>query len=107
MGYLKDRLIGTIHKEDCCCGECGCEKDHDQEEIVEKSLNESEIEGIISEKYSESNDIRLIEVPYIIHSYAKLSDFLTKTIIEKIDPYTIINYNDLYVLGDLINDNST
>jgi len=73
---------------------------------VEKFKHQLRRDQLVRE-FCESNGIRLIEVPYTIHSYAKLSDFLTKTIIEKIDPCTIINYNDLYVLGDLINDNNS
>lgn len=54
MGYLTERLLHT--EQGCCCCECGCENEHDHEEIVEKSLSESEIEGIISEKYSEKDE---------------------------------------------------
>ena len=56
MSYLTERLLHTEHEEGCCCGECGCENEHDHEEIVEKSLSESEIEGIISKKYSEKDE---------------------------------------------------
>lgn len=56
MGYLTERLLHTEHEEGCCCGECGCENEHDREEIVEKSLSESEIEEIINERYSEKDE---------------------------------------------------
>ena len=57
MGYLTERLLHTEHEEGCCCGECGCENEHNhEEEIVEKSLSESEIEEIINEKYSEKDE---------------------------------------------------
>jgi len=53
MGYLRDRLIGTIHKEDCCCGDCNCEHEHNHQE---EHLSEEEIEQIINEKYSEKDE---------------------------------------------------
>jgi len=59
MSYLTERLLNAQyhnHEEDCCCGECGCENEHDHKEIVEKSLSESEIEEIINEKYSEKDE---------------------------------------------------
>ena len=59
MSYLTERLLNAQyhnHEEDCCCGECGCENEHNQEELVEKSLSESEIEEIINEKYSEKDE---------------------------------------------------
>ena len=59
MGLLTERLLNAQyhnHEEGCCCGECGCENEHNHEEIVEKSLSESEIEEIINEKYSEKDE---------------------------------------------------
>ena len=53
MGYLRDRLIGTIHKEECCCGDCNCEHEHNHQE---EHLSEEEIEQIINEKYSEKDE---------------------------------------------------
>ena len=53
-------------------------------------------------KYCNANSIYLIEIPYTIHTHQAISDFLTKTIIENIDPYTLINYDALYKI-----DNST
>lgn len=46
--------------------------------------------------YCKDNSIVLIEIPYIIDTYEKVSEFLTKTIIEGVDPKTLIDYDKLY-----------
>lgn len=50
--------------------------------------------------YCKNNEIKLIEIPYIVED---VSSFLTKTVIENIDPLTLVDYDSLYV----VNDNST
>lgn len=51
-------------------------------------------------EFCKMNSIRLIEIPYTIHTYNRISDFLTKTIIEGIDPHMLIDYDALYVVED-------
>lgn len=46
--------------------------------------------------YCKDSNILLIEIPYILKTYAEISDFLNKTIIEGIDPSSIIDYKSLY-----------
>ena len=53
--------------------------------------------------YCERNQIKFIEIPYTIID-TEVSEFLTKTIIENIDPHTLIDYDSLYVIEE---DNST
>ena len=55
-------------------------------------------------EYCNTNSIYLIEIPYTIRTPRDISDFLTKTIIENIDPHTLIDYDSLYVIEE---DNST
>lgn len=43
-----------------------------------------------------NGDIILLEVPYILNTYEKVSDFLNKTIKYGIDPNTLIDYKSLY-----------
>lgn len=47
-------------------------------------------------EYCSKNNIKLIEIPYTIGSYRKISEFLNRTIIEGEDPNTIIDYKSLY-----------
>lgn len=42
------------------------------------------------------DSIRYIELPYILGSYSRVTDFLNKTIIDGIDPNTLIDYNKLF-----------
>lgn len=49
--------------------------------------------------YCERNQIKFIEIPYTIIDTG-VSDFLTKTIIENIDPYTLVDYDSLYKIDD-------
>lgn len=46
--------------------------------------------------YCKMKEIILIEIPYILDTYDKVSKFLTKTIIENVDPKTLIDYDKLY-----------
>lgn len=46
--------------------------------------------------FCKKDNIILIEIPYILDSYQKVSNFLDKTIIQKVDPETIIDYKNLY-----------
>lgn len=46
--------------------------------------------------YCKDNNIVLIEVPYTLDTYEKVSEFLMKTIIEGVDPKTLIDYDKLY-----------
>lgn len=48
--------------------------------------------------YCKNSNILLIEIPYILSTYAEISNFLNKTIIEGIDPNSIIDYKSLYKL---------
>ena len=47
-------------------------------------------------EYCKKNNIILIEIPYIINTYEKVAKFLDKTIIQGINPNTLIDYNKLY-----------
>lgn len=47
-------------------------------------------------EYCMKNNIKLIEIPYTMSTYKKVEDFLIKTIIEGIDPNTIVDYEYLY-----------
>lgn len=42
------------------------------------------------------NNIILIEIPYILNSYKKISEFLNKVLVLGIDPNTLIDYKSLY-----------
>lgn len=48
--------------------------------------------------YCTKNNIKLIEVPYTIKSYKRISEFLRKTIIEGEDPNQLVDYKSLYVI---------
>ena len=50
--------------------------------------------------YCKNNLIYLVEIPYIFNEYSNISNFLTKTIIEGIDPHMLIDYDALYVVED-------
>ena len=51
-------------------------------------------------EYCKTNSIYLIEIPYTINTHQSISDFLTKTLIENIDPYTLVEYDSLYKIDD-------
>ena len=51
-------------------------------------------------EYCNTNSIYLIEIPYTIRTFQDISDFLTKTIIENIDPHALIDYDSLYVIEE-------
>lgn len=46
--------------------------------------------------YCKENGIGLIEVPYTLDTFEKVSDFLTKVLFEGVDQETLIDYNKLY-----------
>ena len=71
-----------------------------------------------SSQYHRDNDVRnyckdkgitLIEIPYTLKKKEQIYDFLDKVLFDGIDPSVLINYDDLYVLDDLIeiDNNST
>ncbi len=85
MGYLRDRLIGTIHKEDCCCcGDCDCEHENNHQE---EHLSEEEIEQIINEKYSEKDDKTKA---FIRKGLKRWGDKYKYTKTKFIDKYTLV-----------------
>ena len=47
-------------------------------------------------QYCLDNNIVLLEVPYVLDDFDSISEFLNKTIIEGIDPNSIIDYKSLY-----------
>ena len=51
-------------------------------------------------KYCKENNIVLIEIPYTYNTLQKVSDFLTKILIENIDPTTLVDYKALYELTE-------
>ena len=51
-------------------------------------------------EYCKINSINLIEIPYTINTHQSISTFLTKTLIENIDPYTLVDYDSLYKIDD-------
>ena len=46
--------------------------------------------------YCEENNIKLIEIPFILKTSEDISEFLNKVLLENIDPKYIINYKELY-----------
>lgn len=42
------------------------------------------------------NNIMLVEIPYAISSFKRVSEFLNKVVFENIDPSTLVDYNLLY-----------
>ena len=38
----------------------------------------------------------LVEIPYTISSFKRVSEFLNKVVFENIDPSTLVDYNLLY-----------
>ena len=42
------------------------------------------------------NNIMLVEIPYTISSFKRVSEFLNKVVFENIDPSTLVDYNLLY-----------
>lgn len=48
--------------------------------------------------YCRSNNIALVEIPYTLKTYAEISDFLNKVIVEGKEPTSIIDYKSLYKL---------
>jgi hypothetical protein len=47
-------------------------------------------------KYCKENSIKLIEVPYIYGTRESIFDFLNKTIINNVDPHTLVDYESLF-----------
>lgn len=72
---------------------------HTQDEFEAQLSRDRELRD-----YCKTNSIYLIEIPYTINTPQSISNFLTKTIIENIDPHTLVDFDSLYVLED---DNST
>ena len=66
-----------------------------QEDFLHQLERDKEVSNYCSEK-----NIKLITVPYTLRTLSSISDFLTKTIIEGIDPHTLIDYDVLYVVED-------
>ena len=50
--------------------------------------------------YCKIHNIYLIEIPYKYHTYGMVNKFLTKVLLEEIDPNTLVDYSSLYVMGD-------
>lgn len=46
--------------------------------------------------YCKQNNIMLVEIPYTISSFKRVSEFLNKVVFENIDPSTLVDYNLLY-----------
>jgi hypothetical protein len=53
---------------------------------------------ILVRKYCKDSNIMLVEIPYTIHNYTEISDFLNKVLIQHIDPNTLVDYSKLYKL---------
>jgi hypothetical protein len=59
--------------------------------------------------YCKRKNIHLIEIPYTYSTEEQISDFLEKSIINKIDPYSFVNYENLFKRPDdyiFIDDNT-
>lgn len=46
--------------------------------------------------YCKKNNIKYIEIPYILDTYEKVKDFLDKVILQEVDPNILIDYQSLY-----------
>lgn len=67
----------------------------DMEEFIdqlERDLNKR--------NYCRNNEIKLIEIPYTLNTYEKISDFLDKVLLQNIDPNTLVDYSKLYKLDN-------
>ena len=50
--------------------------------------------------YCKNNNIRLIEIPFIIKTSESISDFLDKVLLQNIDSNTLVDYSKLYKLDN-------
>ena len=60
--------------------------------------------------YCKKKNIHLIEIPYTYNTEEQVSDFMEKSIINKIDPYSFVNYESLFKRPDdyiFIDDDNT
>lgn len=63
-----------------------------------RTFSEQLERDIWERQYCKDNNITLIEIPYILDTYKKISNFLDKVLFQHIDPNTLVNYSKLYKL---------